>query len=135
MITPFDVVSELQRTIDQAAKHPVHPTGLVPDLDYDEREQVKGMLLYLREAADDLGCAVAHEAPIGDLAAQLEATAHGHVAPPARFRADELDILTAALGGLAGLLEGIGDPKVVRELRRLRLRAANMMAQEVGSDV
>lgn len=133
MLTPSDVVSELQRTIEAAG--PVCPSGLMPELNYDEREQLKAMLLYVREAADDLGCALPHTAPMGHLAAALDAAAHGHSAPVTPFTAGELDVLSAALGGLAGLVEGIGGPEIVRELRRLRLKAANMHVQEVGSDV
>lgn len=134
MTTPSDVVSMLQRTLDDMDPSTVWPSSYVPELDYHERDQVKGMLLYLREAADDLGCANPHEAPLPTLIGQLDARAHGHSDPPAPFTPGELDTVTGALGGLAGLLEGIGDPRVVKELRRLRLRAANMYVQEVGSD-
>lgn len=113
-----------------AAANPVaavRPVPWVPELDQDDRNValVRCALWRLRDHADDLGVSNAHTAPIGELAAALDAAVEGCEYTPA-FTAGELAAITAALEGYVSLLRTVSGYATVDDLERLARKAARL---------
>jgi hypothetical protein len=131
-ITPSDAALAVQEATP-CTDGREHPRPWVPQLDENDRECLGLVLLTVREYADDIGVANFHVAPMGELAAALDAAARGINYVPA-FTPDELDLIATAMACLASLIEGLGDPGSVKALRAVRLKAATLALRQGGGD-
>jgi hypothetical protein len=96
----------------------------VPELEHEDRELLAKDLSQLREYADELGASGAYTAPMGALAAHLEAAAHQRK-PPVDFTMGELEIIAMALE-LASMLDNLLDEATIKALKALRVKALSI---------